>query len=69
MSSVFFPFRGTMERNKKTRRIMEQIGIDPEEYEKFNNMSLEERKKWVEEETEKRLKLHRKISQINLNKN
>lgn len=48
---------------------MEQIGIDPEEYEKFNNMSLEERKKWVEEETEKRLKLHRKISQINLNKN
>lgn len=44
---------------------MEQIGIDPEEYEKFNNMSLEERKKWVEEETEKRLKFFRKLKTQN----
>ena len=48
---------------------MEQIGVDPREFEKFNRMTLEERQKWVEEETEKRLKFHRTISPIDLNKN
>ena len=40
---------------------MEQIGTDPREFEKFNRMTLEERQKWVEEETEKRLKFFHKL--------
>lgn len=40
---------------------MEQIGVDQREFEKFNRMTKEERKKWVEEETEKRIKFHQEL--------